>query len=182
MRSSLDRVVVAVPVSRTAALVTSESRDNFEFTVKPARETFDAPPLMTRDERRYRLLDLRGHKYARLTVIGLAKEQNQKKSSRWVVRCACGKYEFRKARAIRNPENARDCCTQCQQLHREQFRQTRDMYGDKAAERMHDAQSEMAMRQKSKGPMPISPAEMARYKSGAPLPAFLRERAGEVVE
>lgn len=57
----------------------------------------------------YNGLNLVGCKVGRLTVIGMARESK----GRWVVRCACGDYEIRTAKAIRNPENKGDRCSVC---------------------------------------------------------------------
>lgn len=53
--------------------------------------------------------DLTGRRVGRLTVVG----PSSKRPARWVVRCDCGVFSIRKARAIRNPENTSDCCGTC---------------------------------------------------------------------
>lgn len=60
-------------------------------------------------------INLAGIKFGRFTVVGLSKH----KSGTWVVRCACGAYEDRKAKAIRNPENFGDRCTKCRAVAQE---------------------------------------------------------------
>ena len=69
------------------------------------------PPL-----RRYvncnNFVDLSGRKVGRLTVLGL----HAKLPGAWVVRCSCGDFETRKAKAISNPENFGDRCSKCRQL------------------------------------------------------------------
>ena len=176
MKSSFDVIAPLAPVNKTAVLVTAQSRDNFEFPHSGARETLDTQPKLTTDMRKYKALDLRGYKYASLTVIGLADEQNLKKNSRWVVRCRCGRYEYRKARAIRNPANATDCCVQCYRLRVAQKRQTVVMYGEKAAFRAQEAAQQAAIRSRAQQPILISGAERWRHEIGAPLPAFIKEQ------
>lgn len=176
MKSSFDAIAPLAPVNKTASLVTSVSKDNFEFSNNGARKTFDVQPKLTTDLRKYKLLDLRGYKYGRMTVIGLADEQNLKKNSRWVVRCSCGRYEHRKARAIRNPENARDCCVQCYRLQTEQHRQRVAMYGEKAAYRQKDAAQAQATEKRMRENIPISEAERRRYERGDPIPEFIKQR------
>jgi hypothetical protein len=53
--------------------------------------------------------DLTGTKCGRMTVIG----NNGK--TRWVCRCACGRYELRKAKSVLNPNNY-DMCHACRRL------------------------------------------------------------------
>lgn len=50
-----------------------------------------------------------GMRFGRLTVIGL----HATLRGAWVVRCDCGDYETRKAKAIRNTKNSEDRCTLC---------------------------------------------------------------------
>ena len=53
-----------------------------------------------------------GAKFGRFTVVGLHKTI----LGSWVVRCACGDYETRKAKSIRNPNNFGDRCTKCRNV------------------------------------------------------------------
>lgn len=61
-------------------------------------------------------LHLGGVKFGRFTVIGLLARKNNSAPAKWVVRCSCGDYETRSARAIRNPENFGDRCCKCRRL------------------------------------------------------------------
>ena len=72
-----------------------------------------------------RFIDLSGVKFGRLTVIGYLGKPNPKKSARWLVRCACGDYESRASKAIRNPENRGDRCDKCRHLA---FLKRREIY------------------------------------------------------
>lgn len=47
-----------------------------------------------------------------MVVVGLAKDI----AARWIVRCDCGDYEPRTAKAIKNPANGADCCVKCRQV------------------------------------------------------------------
>jgi len=60
-------------------------------------------------------LNLVGLKFGRFTVMGLPREKVMlsRKTSAWVVRCACGRFEHRSAKAIRNPANFGDRCFEC---------------------------------------------------------------------
>jgi hypothetical protein len=57
------------------------------------------------------LRSLIGLRFGRMTVVGLSYRPN-----RWAVRCDCGTYTLRTARAIRNPNNDFDCCEECRHL------------------------------------------------------------------
>lgn len=57
--------------------------------------------------------DLTGYKFGRFTVVGLCKHAIPAK---WVVRCVCGAYSTRKAKAIKNPNNSLDRCEHCRHL------------------------------------------------------------------
>jgi hypothetical protein len=57
------------------------------------------------------LRTLSGRRFGRMTVMGLSFSPG-----RWVVRCDCGVYTLRSAKAIRNPNNDTDCCEQCRHL------------------------------------------------------------------
>lgn len=84
----------------------------------PDKWHWDAPPnhlLMPvpRNGHRGAFADLTGRKVGRLTVAGFLGKPNRKVKARWLVRCLCGDYEARSARAITNPANGDDCCEKC---------------------------------------------------------------------
>lgn len=54
-----------------------------------------------------------GHRWGRLVVIGMLKKWRSGSSASWVVRCDCGMYETRSARAIRRALNPDEGCTRC---------------------------------------------------------------------
>lgn len=99
------------PVDRIAARVVGAGV-SFEFKISDgAINSF--LPLPTRAPRQAEtgqscFVDLTGTKLGRLTVIGISAEV----AARWVVRCTCGTYGLRTARAIKAA--APDaCCHQC---------------------------------------------------------------------
>jgi hypothetical protein len=72
---------------------------------------------------------LKGLKFGLLTVIGIAAEQGAKGNGlRFVVRCDCGKYTYRRSRSVRNTNNNIDRCEHCRHLlflkKMEHFRRT----------------------------------------------------------
>ena len=64
------------------------------------------------DQRRRAKDNLAGLKFGRFIVIGLSSSHK----SRWVVKCACGDYEVRKAKAVKNASNGKDMCAHCSKL------------------------------------------------------------------
>lgn len=97
-----------VPVNKTAALVTGRG---VHYTPKKKIQTADQiTPIPTRPVRHG--VDLSGTRQGRLTVIGLA----HRVKGRWVVRCDCGVYTLRTAKAISNPANNQDRCEHCRHL------------------------------------------------------------------
>lgn len=66
----------------------------------------------------YDVLNLTGRRAGRLTVIGIAVPRRDgdpnNHGARYVVQCACGKYEHRTAKMILNPKPAHDRCQACQ--------------------------------------------------------------------
>jgi hypothetical protein len=118
----LERVFASAPNGRTAATVTSASADQYESPVKPGGLHWDAQPRTrapnARDASLHGFEDMTGRRFGRMTVIGLASERayGSKVKGCWVVRCACGHYESRRAKAIRNPANADDACVHCRHV------------------------------------------------------------------
>jgi len=60
--------------------------------------------------------DLTGIKFGRFVVLGALAQKAGANGRAWVVRCECGTYETRRAKAIRNPNNALDRCQHCREL------------------------------------------------------------------
>lgn len=120
-----DRIAASAPANSTAAKVTSRG-SHYEPTFIPCRETWDTPPPMrdipANQQNNPNLVGIMGRKFGRLTVLGLLNdpERSSKQGSSWVVRCACGAYEVRKAKTIRNPLNIEDRCSRCDAVKKHQ--------------------------------------------------------------
>lgn len=56
--------------------------------------------------------DLTGRRVGRFQVIGMYRLR----AGRWVVRCDCGDFEIRTAKAIKNPANSGDKCVVCRKI------------------------------------------------------------------
>lgn len=112
------------PVNATAARV-MRGGVSYESGVQSGSTLYQGTPIAMRAPTSLELAnpafpDLRGFKFGRFTALGMAVDHPK----RWVVRCACGIYSLRSAKAIRNPSNSMDCCNECRHLlflKREEF-------------------------------------------------------------
>lgn len=118
-----DRIITSVPLNSTTGRVVSKG-EHYEPTIQLANHVHDknflaykAPP---EDAIGSGGVDgLVGYKFGTLTVMGLSIEHHTKgQPAKWVVRCICGNFEIRRARAIRNPENVNDRCQECHHVRR----------------------------------------------------------------
>lgn len=125
--NSITKIIPSLdPVNALAKIVTSHAVD---VPLKgPKRQRgrleWDAPPQCSPVPREVE--DLTGRTFGRLTVCGwlapLSGTKEQWKRERaihrnrghlWLVRCACGRYEARRRKAIVNPDNTTDMCCSC---------------------------------------------------------------------
>ena len=99
------------PVNKMASIVTSKGyKYKPRKIIAPTLVHTDVPPPMTGKGPQH----LVGVRFGYFEVIGLY----AKKKGRWVVRCDCGKYETRTAKAIKNPKNSGDRCHMCRHLEK----------------------------------------------------------------
>jgi hypothetical protein len=97
------------PINKTAALVLS-SGVNY-VSPKVIQNADRQTPIETRPLPKG-VINLTGLVVGRLTVIGLSKESK----GCWVVRCACGIFTLRRAKALKNARNHWDRCEECRHL------------------------------------------------------------------
>ena len=99
------------PVDRVAARVVFHAGGKYESSKRYVGlpESFVPFPMKPVPKNAPALV---GRRFGRLTVKGLSLCG----SGRWVCRCLCGTYVMRKAKAITNPENWGDRCSECQHL------------------------------------------------------------------
>lgn len=119
LATNWDALLASTPISSQAAKDASARGTSF----KPAKDLYgdhhqhSHAPFKTKPIKTG--IDLTGHVWGRLTVIGLADLPDRKKSDKsrkaaWVVRCTCGTYEMRTARALRDPKYlSRAMCSEC---------------------------------------------------------------------
>src|SRR5947209_12093599 len=102
-RDTFDAVLASVPNGATAGRVTSRGEHwTPKRQLSPGELHWDTPPPMFawRPGLMQGLPDFTGHKFGRMTVLGLMKVRPGGEGLRWVVRCACGDYEVRKTKAV----------------------------------------------------------------------------------
>ena len=111
-----DDLHARAPVDRVAARVVYGKGTHFnpDKTVQTGDSALpiDVRPLTSLDRRNPNFTDLTGFSFGRFRVLGLADETH----GRWVVRCSCGRYSLRTAKAIKNQANANDACEHCRHL------------------------------------------------------------------
>ena len=125
-----DAVAASAPLDVTAARVMGAVGEPSAFRKKVIGETYrrDFAPPKVKPREVIRGVNLTGLVVGRLTVIGLADlpERNKKRNAAWVVRCVCGAYEMRTARALRNPEYVPTAsCSHCNYLRKLKAGKTR---------------------------------------------------------
>lgn len=105
------------PIDKIAALVVSKNNDTqMEFNNK--RHITSMYPLPTHMFRGLSHHDLTGKRCGRFTVVGCAlfKSKSKTNSTRWVVKCACGRYQMLSTKAVKNNHKNSMCvvCTDVQ--------------------------------------------------------------------
>ncbi len=107
------------PVNKLAALVVGPGT---HYDYKAARHTgsyddeWKLPPPTYEPNQNTK--EMRGVRFGRFVVVGFLKTYKNKKVTHqiWLCRCACGVYCARKSRAIQNPANSLDRCSECRNL------------------------------------------------------------------
>jgi hypothetical protein len=118
-----DKILTSAPLNADAAKARDGKGEHWTPEVhRPdtARRSH-APFPMKRVKAMYAGADITGLVVGKLRVVGLADipGKSKKQPAAWVVRCVCGYYETRSAKALRSPEYAasgRAMCTECDYL------------------------------------------------------------------
>lgn len=80
---------------------------------KIAQAHWDAPPATKPVP--WGAPNLIGRTFGRFKVVGYL-DSLKDGGAAWLVRCACGRYEHRRSRAVLNPKNKADCCQPCRHV------------------------------------------------------------------
>lgn len=117
MADQFEKIAASIPQNATAAKVTAKGVHwEPEYNMAKHWHSDTLPPMRKiPPDTAKSCADLPGKRFGRLTVIGLS-DRTTKNGALWVVRCACGDYEHRKATAVRNPDNSDDMCRKCYTL------------------------------------------------------------------
>lgn len=116
--TDFSRLFASAPLDANAATVTSSARHHYEPQVvtPPGKEHWTAPPR-TIPPHKYPVgptfTDLRGHRMGWMTVVGFLGKINNSGKARWLLKCSCGDYEARGAKAIVNNQDEQHCCHNC---------------------------------------------------------------------
>ncbi|MFA4974651.1 MAG: hypothetical protein WC683_18755 [bacterium] len=132
MSNIFDRLSTSSPINRGAGVAVGARGVHYEPKLDNSRVTLDAPPRMRPVP--HDAPDLIGLQFGRFRVVGLSAELN----GRWVVRCVCGKYEFRTARAIRGEHAELDKCSYCQHLDHLKYHDHVQQFGAARASAMQN--------------------------------------------
>lgn len=144
-----DAVAPLMPFDKTASMVTGRG-EHFEWEPAANGKVHSADPISLRNPTPQELgnaafKDLRGAKFGRLTVQGIAAEIVSTNGTNWVVRCVCGAYEIRKAKYIKacvagdNPGEHEPMCDSCGYTRRLQMGRHNPKKAHAAAQAIQEA-------------------------------------------
>ena len=118
-----DDIYTSTPVNKTAAMVTG-SGEHFEYTPKDGHELISKTPLKIvpikySQRNNPTFIDYTGCRKGRLSVIGLG--EPAKNGARWVVRCDCSNYTYRKTKSLNGiiygtDSVHLDACAECKDM------------------------------------------------------------------
>lgn len=109
---NLEKVFTSKAIDRTAALVTSRSSDNYEYKSNGKYWNARKPVPMSRHMESVKQRDnLKKKRFGNLLVIGLMRAPYKRDIAIWVVKCACGAYDGRMAKSLK--EGNATCCDRC---------------------------------------------------------------------
>jgi len=111
MKNPWDRIITSAPLDKQAAIVRDGKGEHFtpQMRLEDTKVRQIAPPPMRPNPPNAE--DLTGQRFGRFAVIGRSADKPA-----WVVRCACGWYEHRNARALKTAgpaDLASMMCTEC---------------------------------------------------------------------
>lgn len=135
-----DRIAASSPINRAAGLAVSGASIHYEPKINDARESWDAPPALRPIPPN--VPPLVGRRFGRMVVVGLQAETN----GRWVVRCACGKYEVRRAAAINGKYAAVQQCQVCDHLDKLRHIDRVRQFGAERANKMQNEDRDALIR------------------------------------
>lgn len=113
-----------VPVDKTASLVTTPASQHYYKVPKKITGNFQSwdapPPMYDKPPKIYQGENLIGTKRGMVEIVGYYGSNKVLKTSQWVARCACGRYELRNGKSWRKglKNNKKDCCSFCNHTQR----------------------------------------------------------------
>ncbi len=147
-RVDFDTIAPLMPFDKTASQVSARGV-SFEWQPEP-HVTHRGDPIPYRaptadDLAKPEYRNLTGAKIGRLTVLGVSAEPQSSNGQRWVVRCVCGSYELRRAKAIKKALDGGwtgddppmcDCCMYTQKLRAGRFNAKKAAAAEQAIQEM----------------------------------------------
>lgn len=121
--TNFDAIAAAAPLDRQASAVRDGSGDQWTPKISDHQQHWKAPPLpaSTFQERigGRKQIDFTGKVFGRLTVVRFhGVSGGSKQLAVWLVRCACGDYEIRRAKSLAYKSEINPCCHECKALDR----------------------------------------------------------------
>lgn len=115
-----DAILASTPLNATAGRVTSGGI-HYEQASPVTEVSWDAPPPMkavTKYLERPGFIDLTGHQFGRLRVVGMSADDSKDKGALWVCRCVCGRYVGRRTSRLKKVDSEAMCnvCNNTAQL------------------------------------------------------------------
>lgn len=121
--TNFDALAAASPLDRQASVVRDGSGDHWEAKISKTQLRWLAPPPMKvvsalTAPGQLIAKSLIGKRVGRLVILGILNDGIERKSASWVVRCDCGYYEARKAKALREQRAGDDmACSACDKVN-----------------------------------------------------------------
>lgn len=112
---NFDAVGAAAPLDRQASVVRDGSGDLWDATIPPHHQHWDAPPLAEAG-RPASAADLTGRQMGRMIAVRYHRS-HPKHGAQWLMRCVCGSYELRRAKAIQTNTDDDHCCWVCNRVN-----------------------------------------------------------------
>lgn len=110
-----DAVAAAAPLDAQASMVRDGSGDHWEAKIPQHYQRWATPPAPEAVFPFSNGVDLTGRFMGRLQVVRY--HAPGKEGGRWLVRCPCGYYELRRAKAIKANQNADHACFECERVN-----------------------------------------------------------------
>ena len=132
---TFDKLFASRPVNKQTALANSGGYTYKPNMQKGVKTTQTCPPILPLSPKIKE--DLTGKKCGRITVVGYGGRDKRQNVAKWVIRCVCGNYEFRRSQKI-NLNLSYDRCQECWAIARLRRSDLINQFGFKKGLDMYD--------------------------------------------